>query len=131
MKIPQIIIDAAIIQDKRLLLVKKRASWILPGGRIKPRESALDCLAREVREELSGTKLKNFRFYGNFEGLSPHGNKKLAMVYFADIKGRLYSPSQEILDSRWINDQDIDTGQYLVSDITSKVFISLKRDGYL
>jgi len=36
-----------------VLLMNEREEWELPGGRIEIGESAVDCLAREIREELS------------------------------------------------------------------------------
>jgi len=51
----RIAIGAAIIEDGKILLVRKRQSWILPGGKPEPKESDIECLCREVSEELSGT----------------------------------------------------------------------------
>jgi hypothetical protein len=50
-----------------------------------------------------------------------------AKVYFADIKGQLCQPAMEIAASEWVKD----TGQYALSDITSKIIGSLRNDGYL
>ena len=124
----RVAIDAAIINDNKILLVRKRQSWILPGGKPNPNESDLECLCREVIEELSGTQLKNIRYYGDFEGKTPHtGDVLRAKVYFADIKGKLCQPSAEIEEYKWVNY----TTQYNLSEITSKILKSLKGDGYL
>ena len=61
----RIAISAVIIERDKLLLVKKRNSWILPGGKIEKNEGNLECLSREVSEELSGTKICNEKFYRN------------------------------------------------------------------
>lgn len=51
-----IVIVAAVVLDGdgRLLLVRKRGTtaFMQPGGKVEPGESAIDALAREVREEL-------------------------------------------------------------------------------
>lgn len=121
-------IDAAIIQDERILLVRKKQSWILPGGKPKSNELDLECLCREVGEELSGTEIDNIRYYGEFEGITPHkGDVLKARVYFADIKGQLRQPAAEIAAYEWISD----TSKYNLSDITSKIVDSLRKDGYL
>ncbi|HEV8290109.1 MAG TPA: NUDIX domain-containing protein [Candidatus Norongarragalinales archaeon] len=121
-------INAAIIHDGRILLVRKKQIWILPGGKPEPNESDFDSLRREVREELSGTELENFRFYREFEGITPHKQDLLkARVYFADISGQLGRPSGEIDDSDWI----AHLGEQSLSNITSKIVDSLARDGYL
>jgi 8-oxo-dGTP pyrophosphatase MutT (NUDIX family) len=121
-------ISAAIIDDGQLLLVKKKESWILPGGKPDFNESYLECLCREVREELSGTELANLRYYDEFEGITPHtGDILSAKVYFADIKGQLHQPSAEIDAYEWVRNPS----QYRLSNITSKIVDSLKKDGYI
>lgn len=121
-------INALVLEDKKILLVKKNQTWILLGGKPKDNESDIECLCREVREELSGTELKNIRYYGEFEGITPHKKDNLkAIVYFADIKGRLNIPSAEIKDFAWVRDLK----DYNVSDITSKIINNLKKDNYL
>ncbi|PIU29868.1 hypothetical protein COT07_03725 [Candidatus Woesearchaeota archaeon CG07_land_8_20_14_0_80_44_23] len=128
----RVAIDAAIIQDGRILLVRKKQSWILPGGKPNPNESDLECLCREVREELSGTQLEldegKIKYYGDFEGITPHtGDILTAKVYFANIKGELHNYSAEISGYAWANDPR----EYNLSDITSKIVDSLAKDGYL
>lgn len=121
-------IGAAIIDDDKILLVRKRQSWILPGGKPNPNESDIKCLCREVSEELSGTQLDNIRYYRSFEGVTPHkGDILIAKVYFADIKEELCQPSAEIDAYGWVND----SRKYNLSDITSKIVDSLRKDGYL
>ena len=121
-------IGAAIIDEKKILLVRKRQSWILPGGKPEPDESDIECLCREVSEELPGTQLDNIRYYGDFEGRTPHTRDILrAKVYFADIKGKLCQPAAEIAEYNWIENPS----QYNLSDITSKIVDSLTKDGYL
>jgi len=120
----RIAISAVIIRDKKLLLVKKKETWILPGGKPEKNEIDLDCLKREVSEELSGTKLRNIKYYNHFEGQTPHtGDILQAKVYFADIDGQLYPQSEEIIDSQWVSD----FSGYNLSDITAKIVNSLKK----
>ncbi|MCU1509338.1 MAG: 8-oxo-dGTP diphosphatase [Actinomycetota bacterium] len=53
---PVLRIAAALIHDPdgRMLLVRKRGTtmWMQPGGKLEPDETAADCLARELGEEL-------------------------------------------------------------------------------
>ncbi|MDE1865106.1 MAG: NUDIX domain-containing protein [Candidatus Micrarchaeota archaeon] len=124
----RVAINAAIISDQGILLVKKGEVWILPGGKPTPGESDIACLCREVGEELSNTKLGNMRFYGEFTGVTPHkGDVLSAKVYFADINGALGPASAEIREVRWVKDK----AECPLSDITSKIFASLQKDGYL
>lgn len=121
-------INAAIISARRILLVQKNETWILPGGKPEEGEEDSACLGREFGEELSGTQLENLSYYGEFEGRTPHtGDVLAAKVYFADIKGELGRPSSEIKARRWFRGNEVDG----VSDITSKIIEALKDDDYL
>jgi mutator protein MutT len=52
------VVLAVIIRDGRVLIARRRPEdpfgglWELPGGKRQPGEAVLDCLAREVMEEL-------------------------------------------------------------------------------
>lgn len=125
----RIAINAAVIQNYKLLLVRKKETWILPGG--KPEnENDLECLYREVEEELSGTQIKDVEFYKQFEGRTPHkGDILRAKVYLANIDGQLYSvrSGDSISEVAWVDD----FSKYNLSDITSKIVSSLQQDKYL
>jgi len=42
-----------LTQDSKVvLLLNEREEWELPGGQIQPGESSVECLVREIREEL-------------------------------------------------------------------------------
>jgi mutator protein MutT len=53
------VVLAVIIRDGRVLIARRRAQdpfgglWELPGGKRQPGEAILDCLSREVMEELA------------------------------------------------------------------------------
>ena len=126
----KIIIGAAIIEDNKILLVRKKETWILVGGKLEDSESDLECLLRECKEELSGTELKNFRFYKSFEGISPHKKElKTVKVYFANLIDGLNKPSKEIEEAKWIDKRDL--VKYNLSSITLDIVNSLKKENYL
>lgn len=57
MSLPRLGCGAAIIQDDRLLLVRRRRNpeagcWGLPGGKVDPFETVEAAVAREIAEEL-------------------------------------------------------------------------------
>lgn len=124
----RIAISAVIIRGNSILLVKKRNTWILPGGKPNKGESDIDCLVREItQEEIPGTGLTNFRFYKAFKGITPHrGDILLAKVYLADIQGEI-KPGAEIIDIKWVKDLE----DYKLSDITQKIINHLRKEGYL
>ena len=103
----RIAINVAIIQENKLLLVRKKSTWILPGGKPEIGENDLECLCREIDEELSGTKIKDISYYKQFEGKTPHkGDILRVKVYFANIDGQLYSvrDGDSISEVAWVND---------------------------
>lgn len=121
-------INAICINEGKLLLVKKKKVWILPGGKPYNSESDIDCMLREICiEELPGTRLENFRLYRSFRGVTPHtGDVLEARGYFADISGDL-KPSAEISGAEYAEDMR----KYNLSDITGKFVDSLIGEGYL
>lgn len=121
-------INATIIKEKSVLLVKKQEYWILPGGKPNDGESDRECLCREVSEELSGTQIGDIRYYQKFKGKSPHkGDIIIARVYFAYLKGELKKPSSEISDAKFFSINNYCN----VSELTSLIIENLKQDGYL
>lgn len=114
-------------------MVRKKV-WILPGGKLEPGESDLECLVREIREELSRTQIsKNIKYYNSFEGTMPYhpGNRIKVKVYFAQINGQVYKVREEdsISEAQWVDTQDIN--HYHLSEVTSKIINSLRREDYL
>ena len=122
------VIGAIIIENNKILLVRKKETWIFPGGKPEPGESELECLCREVGEELSGTELDEISHYRDFAGVAPHkGDSVQVKTYFAKIKGELKQPSAEISAVEWVSNER----EYTLSDPTSKAINRLRKDGYL
>lgn len=97
------VIAAAVVESRRLLLVSKRAApavYYLPGGKPEPREAALECLAREIREEL-GVGIANASFFRHVR--APAALEKVDMlmsVYLARLDGAPV-PAGEIASIAW------------------------------
>lgn len=121
-------INLAVIENKKILLVKKNETWILPGGKPNyPEESDEAVLFREFNEELPKTKIEILSYYNSFIGKTPHkGDELEAKVYFGRVSN-LGKPSSEINDLKYMNNFN----EYILSDITIKIVNSLKRDNYL
>ncbi len=119
-------IDAAIIRDGKLLLVRKRETWILPGGKPEEGETDLECLAREIKEE-TGIVAEDFSYYREFRGISPHKRDEITVrVYLATGEGDP-QPSAEIGACKWVDNLDAIT----LSELTEKIIRSLQENGYL
>ena len=85
------VISAAIIHDNRILLVRKKQTWILPGGKPDGEESDIECLEREIlKEELPDERLGKLtisKFYDSFTGKTPHtGDIAKVFVYVHKLK---------------------------------------------
>jgi 8-oxo-dGTP diphosphatase len=97
------VIAAAVVAGGRLLLVSKRAApdvWFLPGGKPGPGELALDCLHRELREELGVAiaRVEPFaevRARAALEGVAMHMS-----VFVAEVRGAP-APAAEIAGLAW------------------------------
>jgi len=125
-------VNAAIIRNKKILLVKKEKTWILPGGKPSPcdRGSSIDCLRRKISAELPSIKLNDIFYYKSFQGTTPPKREELdARVYLADFKGNEKITGEEISESKWLGIDEI--LKYKISDISLKIIDSLKEGEYL
>jgi 8-oxo-dGTP diphosphatase len=117
------------IVDHRVLLVRKRGTWILPGGKPEENENDRMCLRRELEEELPRASCVIGRFFGEFSGTTPHSRKKLtARVYFGTAEGDL-APGAEIEASRYFAFRELESEN--VSDITREIIESARAIGRL
>lgn len=127
-------ISLALINDNKLLVVRKNSSWILPGGKPEEGETDLICLERELSEELPKLKLSppSCIYYDKFEGITPHKRDLLEDLVYLHISFDRYCDitiSGEISKSQFYDYNEL---KYLqMSDITSKIVKSLKIDHYL
>jgi len=123
-------INAVIIKDKKLLVVKKNDYWILPGGKLESSEMDKECLIREIEEELPGTKLIIKDYYKTFEGITPNSKKPLeSKCYFCEIKGEIGNPAHEIISKSFVNSSCIN--KYLFSKTTEKIIFDLFDGGFI
>ena len=94
---------AILIRARRLLVVRKKGTDMLisPGGKVEPGESRIDCLRRELNEEL-GVKLTRAEFFGTFRNPSAfeHGDV-LVHAYLCEVSGE-FSASSEIEEIAWV-----------------------------
>ncbi|HEX7300858.1 MAG TPA: NUDIX domain-containing protein [Solirubrobacteraceae bacterium] len=97
------VVAAAIVQERRLLLVSKRAApdvFYLPGGKPQEDERLVDCLRRELAEELAVTvravtALADFRAVAALEGVP------MRMTVYATTISGTPRPQAEIAALRW------------------------------
>jgi 8-oxo-dGTP diphosphatase len=108
-------VGALILRGDRLLLCRKNqgtSKLILPGGRIEAGESDLECLARELREELGEVTLRNVEYVGAYEDRAAFDDPAIVKtlriaLYRGDLVGTP-TPASEITEVVWFGpDSDV------------------------
>jgi ADP-ribose pyrophosphatase YjhB (NUDIX family) len=103
---------AVIIQDHQLLVTRTTGHdiFIAPGGKMKAKESSLDCLKRELNEELQITiQESDISFLATFSApaaLNPSQTVIIENYLIKQYQGQL-TPSAEIAEIRWITSSDL------------------------
>ena len=131
------VIDAIILKEKRILLVKKVKKmgtidvecWIPPGGKPEMGESDIHCLDRECREELSGLVITVSHFFTSIVGRKFWDDEIIeCFFFFAEIKNGEIIPSKEITDARFCSFKEIKT--LPTSETTEELIRRLHKKGY-
>lgn len=123
-----------VIRDGRLLLCRKNRDTnllILPGGRIEPHESDIDCLHREITEEL-GTlvEVTHLSYVGTYrdEAAGHPGQVVEVRLYQGNLNGTP-QPCSEIAGLVWFHPAD-DPSE-LSPSLRNKILPDLQSRGYL
>lgn len=87
------------IRDGRVLLCRKRrgtALLILPGGKREAGESSLECLARELREELGDVMAASPELVGVYTHSAAGTKGKIVRIelYRAELTGEAHAQSE-------------------------------------
>jgi 8-oxo-dGTP diphosphatase len=98
------------IRGGRILLCRKKRGTpllILPGGKKEPGESSLECLEREVREELGGVRLERIERIGVYrDRAAPPQSRTIEIeLYRAELLGEP-APHNEIAGLVWFGETD-------------------------
>ncbi|MGE8428048.1 MAG: NUDIX hydrolase [Sphingobacterium sp.] len=114
------------ISDKKVLtaLSKSKSKLYLPGGKREPNESDIECLKREIKEELNvEVQEDSIRYFETFQ--APADGKDANVIvkmtcYFADYSGTLQAAS-EIDSFEWITLSDVGRTSAVVRLILGKL----------
>jgi ADP-ribose pyrophosphatase YjhB (NUDIX family) len=120
-------------RNGRLLLCRKRrttSQLILPGGCIEPNETAMQCLEREIREELGDVRLSQIEYVGTYSDVAAGEGSKMVQIelYRAELHGEPAACS-EIRELVWFGEGD--DVQQLAPSIRNKILPDLRRRGIL
>lgn len=96
-------VGAIILKDRKILVAKKKDTFIIPGGRIEHGETHEECLRRELQEELK-VDLVSAQYFATFEDAASLDPGKMVRieVYFATIHENP-TPAGEITELAYIN----------------------------
>ena len=122
------------IRDGKILLCRKKSHTsllILPGGCREQGESSMDCLIREVREELGDVELAALEFVGLYSDFAAgSGGTKTVRIelYRGELIGQP-APHSEIAELVWFGEDGDWEG--LAPSMANKILPDLLKSGIL
>ena len=125
---------AIVVKNNKLLLVKgsdQYKEFWTPGGKREEGESDLDCLKRELAEEIN-VPVISVKFFGEYAAKSPYYEDVLTIsrVYLADISGEI-KVANEIKGYVWMSRKDFEEGKYpLIATTREKIIPDLIKARY-
>jgi len=112
MQRPKVTVGAIIGKRGKILLVKRNSKpfrnyWTFPGGHIDLRETVIQAIKREVKEETGLTLIKP-RFFCFDDEIFPRlGWYAVLLVFFGKAKGKIKLQEKEVKEIRWFAKKDI------------------------
>lgn len=116
------------IKDRKILSTRSKGknAWYIPGGKREGKETDIQALLREVKEELTVDLIKDSIKYLETFKAQAHGKPEGVLVqmtcYTANYKGNL-KPSAEIEEMTYLAS---DTNPNLLSPVDRIIFAYLK-----
>ncbi|MBD2810862.1 NUDIX domain-containing protein [Xenorhabdus sp. Vera] len=122
---------AIIINNKKLLVVRKHKTsiYISPGGKIEGNETQIECLNREIQEEIGVTFINPIHFSIDYAKSIFEGELIEINSWFIDIIGDPL-PCSEIIDLKWITSKEAEKIQ-IGSIFKDSIIPKLKNIGLI
>ena len=121
------------VRDGKVLLCRKKRGTsllILPGGKREAGESPIECLTRELREELGDVEAVAPELVGTYEHEAAGANGKIVRIelYRAELTGDARAQS-EIAELIWFGAED--DRALLAPSLSALIFPDLGKRGIL
>ena len=116
LSMPQVAIGGVIIEDDRILLVKRnkephKGEWAIPGGSVKLGETLQQAVEREIREETGlAVSAKDPIHVFDYIERDKQGHLRFHYVIVdlkADYVAGTLHPSDDAADARWFTPKEI------------------------
>lgn len=121
-------ISALSIKDKKALLVKAEGKdfWSSLGGKLIANEEHIDCLRREIKEEL-GLELISARLYLEAPTVPTDNNDGRTIknfFYIVETTGEInLNPEDQIKEYKWLSKEEFEKGELKIGTALQKFAI--------
>ena len=111
-KSPKLTVDGIIIEDKKILLIKRKNNpfkekWALPGGFVEYGEKTEDAVIREIFEETGlKTKIKDLIGVYSDPDRDPRGHT-VSVVYLLDVYSGVLKSGDDASEARFFDLKDL------------------------
>jgi ADP-ribose pyrophosphatase len=115
-KAPRLAVGAIVIEDGKVLLVKrkyppKKGKWAIPGGSVNLGETLQAAAEREIKEE-TGLDIKAGEPVHTFDLIEKDSNGKIRFHYVvvdlhADYVSGIIQPDDDVSDAGWFGPEEI------------------------
>jgi ADP-ribose pyrophosphatase YjhB (NUDIX family) len=132
-----VVIDAVIINDNKILLVKRSeklvqgGKWALIGGFVERDEILQEALNREVLEE-TGYKLKEINLFTIIDNPNRKGEERqnIAFVFVCQAGEKVSKPDWESTEQKWFDINDLPKEEEIAFDHfeTIQMYLKYKND---
>lgn len=121
------------IREGRILLCRKKHTTsllILPGGCKEPGETSVECLLRELHEELGDVQVEALEYLGTYSDRAAGDESKTVQIelYASNLKGDPH-PQSEIRELVWFSPEG--SWDPVAPSIRNQIFPDLQRRGII
>ncbi|MFA5926479.1 MAG: nucleotide exchange factor GrpE [Parcubacteria group bacterium] len=121
------------MRDDQAYFAKKYGVWELPGGTMEEKESLVDSLKREIREEIGKINVEIIDTLDTFLGEFKSGPVTF-LIYLAEYAGGEIKLSDEHVEFRWETAENIISGKEYgewLKRLAKKALRQIEREGVL